>query len=1222
MGARLSIRSLGLLEVELDGRALPGLSGGKMSALLMLLAARPGHRHRRDALADLLWPDLSAPAARANLRHAFFHLRESLGGDGREPFLLSGRDWLGFNPESDFWLDAVDLAAAAPKPAGLDLPELERRAKLYRGEFMADFSLPDCRGFEDWLEAQRQELRRQALALMEYLADHHERTGQYTRGLEFARRLSELDPLDEAAHCRVMRLCACCGHPAAAQAQFEACRAVLWKELGAQPSEETRALLRQVLRDKTQSAGRLRASEETPALPAPPTERRQVTVLYCELTLANVEDADDAAEQLHGPQRRCVDIVRQHGGHVRQSHGGGLLAYFGYPDAREDAARRAIDAARAMCQVAAPAVARCGVHTGLIATAPGLQAPDVVGRTSELASRLRLAAGEGGVALSQEAFQLVESHVPCIHLGTRVLLNDQRPVAVYRIEGAGGPRREPAQAARSPFFGREEEIRRLRSDWRRACAGEPAAVLVRGDPGIGKSRLVAQLRMRVIDEDEGEVLATHCAPEHQGTPFFALRFALRVDPPPAQPSLAAEAQRRRFMSALLENLLELAERRPLLAVVEDVQWADSSTLELLQLLIARLSDQRILVLLTSRAEFALSRPAPRLRVLELQHLPDKPSRQLAAALTAALPVEALERIVALADGVPLFIEELARWRGAPSTIPATLQDLLMARIDQLGGARRLAQVGAACGRDFDPKLLGEVLRQEGVEVAQGLQDLLRSGLVLEVKGRLLFKHRLIQEAAYQSQSRSVRRETHRRIAAVLRREFPRECQKRPEVLAHHLTESGEAELAIRSWRAAGDAAAESWSHVEAVLHYRKALELVALWAPGPERDKAELQLRVALGVQLIPATGFGSPQTRECYERAFELCRGGEDAEQLFRVVYGQWMSSSATASYVHAHELAERLSHLAGLSGRAEFALAAHVALAITLFWMGRYADTSPHVTAARMLVERVDLEAYLRTFGVEPLVYAQAFFGLSRWFLGFPNEALRAAEEAMAAAARAGQARGRCVALCLFALLARTRRRPQQVLDHCEALDALAKANRMPFWTAAAKSLRGWALAMQGNAHGAELSLQGLSEVRENMAGAEVMFGLVHLEALAALGHHGRVLREADALLDAARRRCDEHATPEIHRLKGEALLAAAPASCAAAEACLGEALEQARRSGARMLELRAAMSLFRSRRDSTARCALEAVAARFGRGEDCPDVLDARRLLSEDERGLDST
>jgi DNA-binding SARP family transcriptional activator len=531
--ARLSIYSLGPFEVEVSGRPSPGVSGGKMSALLMLLAMRPGHRYSREDLADMLWPGLPIQPARDNLRHTFFHLREALSDGGGEPYLLFGRDWLSFNDQSDHWLDARELAEVEPKRLNLkhDPAKAERAIALYRGEFMAGFSLPDCQGFERWLRGRREDLGRRAVMLLEHLVHHHEESGGYDRCLEFARRLLALDPLNESFH--------------------------------------------------------------------------------------------------------------RHS----QAHGGGLLAHFGYPEAREGAARRAVAAALAMCRAAAPAPF----------------------------------AGAGG-------------RPP---MGRLVLA------------------RSAARAGRAT-----EERARLDSSHR--------------PPGI---------RTSVVDSS----------------------------------------------GAL---------------------------------------------------------------TLELEHLPEKPVRQLAERLSSGLPPEQLQRIVAQADGVPLFIEELARWQGgskdrAQSNVPTTLHDLLMARIEQLGSARRLAQVGASCGRDFEPKVLAAALKEEGVDVERGIQDLLRSGLVLEGKGWLRFKHALIQEAAYESQSRWLRRETHGRIAAILERDFPNRCRNRLETLAHHLTDAREIEPAIRWWRAAGAAAARCWSHHEAVLHLRKALELMAELAPSRERDKQELSLRVA-----------------------------------------------------------------------------------------------------------------------------------------------------------------------------------------------------------------------------------------------------------------------------------------------------------------------------------------------------------------------------------------
>lgn len=445
MPTTLTFSTLGAFQVRLGAKPLSGLSGGKMSALLVYLAMNAGHKYRRETLAELFWPDLPSESARFNLRHIFFHLRQALGGDtGAHPFVLSGRDWLGFNPESPFRMDAIEFVAAAPACVETPSPEycepcitkMEHMVSLYRGEFMAEFSLPECPEFEDWLQVQREAMRRHAVELLERLSDCHEQSCAYTRALPFALRYTDMEPWNEEAHRRAMRLFALDGQGGAALAQYDTCCRVLKKELGVLPGENIRNLAERIRK------GELRPGETDakgkppmPFLPPLAAERHQVTVLYCELTPLEIEDMDSAMAQLRMPQKRCINIIRNLSGHLVQFHGGGLLAYFGYPKADENAAHHAVQAALACVQEAATGLeVRVGVHTGLIVTSSDLSVPDTIGLTSGLAIRLRLEVKSGEVAISSDTHRLVTGYFSCKKMGRQQLRGAQHPLEVFKVK--------------------------------------------------------------------------------------------------------------------------------------------------------------------------------------------------------------------------------------------------------------------------------------------------------------------------------------------------------------------------------------------------------------------------------------------------------------------------------------------------------------------------------------------------------------------------------------------------------------------------------------------------------------------------------------------------------------------------------------------------------------------------------------------------------------------
>lgn len=449
----LRIFTFGAFGVRIGDRLVTGVSNGKMSALFVYLAMTAGHRHRREALADLFWPDLPAEAARSNLRHTVFHLRQALHGAAAQ-YVLSGRDWLAFDRDAPYRLDALELTAPVPSCIANPTPEhcgpciaqMEAMVALYRGRFMAELALPECPEFEDWLQLQADALHRHALALLERLSDCHEQFSAHARALHFALRHVELEPWDEEGHRRVIRLFALNGQHGAALAHYEACCRILRDGPGVLPGERLRTLVEH-LRARSFVSGVATGDGQPPAacLPPPPfvpplpSGRRYVTVVYCEITPVDIDDPDAAMALLRVPRLRAAAIVRHHGGEVMQTHGGGLLAYFGQQGEESGAAVQAVQAARQLAGENAPGLdVRVGVHSGLIVAGADPAVPDLVGTVSNLAIRLRLVAEAGEVVLSGETRTHITPHFDCVPLGARHLRGIARPVEAFRL---GAPSR-------------------------------------------------------------------------------------------------------------------------------------------------------------------------------------------------------------------------------------------------------------------------------------------------------------------------------------------------------------------------------------------------------------------------------------------------------------------------------------------------------------------------------------------------------------------------------------------------------------------------------------------------------------------------------------------------------------------------------------------------------------------------------------------------------------
>jgi class 3 adenylate cyclase len=686
-------------------------------------------------------------------------------------------------------------------------------------------------------------------------------------------------------------------------------------------------------------------------------ERRQLTVLFCDLVgsteLAARLDPEDMSRVIRAYQECCAAVVERWGGHVAKYMGDGVLAYFGWPVAHEDDAERAVRAGlalgQALTRVTTPAVeplaARVGIATGLVVVGEMIgegaaREEAVVGETPNLAARLQALAEPGGVVISQATRRLVGGLFELDDLGSQQLKAFVELLAAWRVAGEG--RAEGRFEARhagglTPLVGREHELDLLFDRWQQASEGEGQVVLLSGEPGIGKSRLVRALRERLGDALY-TTLSHLCSPFYQTSALHPVIDLLeraagftRDDPPArkldkleallargtndvaaAAPLIAAllslptgdryppldlapERQKHEILNALLVQLTGLAAERPVLALYEDVQWADPSTLELLERVIERVQRLPVLVLVTFRPEFVPPwRGRAHLTALSLNRLNRRRGAAMVAELTGkALPAEVLEQILLKTDGVPLFVEELTKavlelglLRDAgdryvlggplpPLAIPPTLQDSLVARLDRLAPVKEVAQVAACIGREFGYELLAAVLPLDSTALHDALHALAQAELVFgegtPPHANYLFKHALVRDAAYESLLKSRRQALHARIAGALEERFPDIASAQPELVAHHCTAAGLTEKAVEYWSKAGQSAIERSAMAEAVVQLKKGLELLAGLPADSTGGRRELDLQVALGVALMAAEGWGSREAVGAYARAREL---------------------------------------------------------------------------------------------------------------------------------------------------------------------------------------------------------------------------------------------------------------------------------------------------------------------------------------------------------------
>lgn len=1074
----LGISFLGTIEIDVNGRPLRGLGNGKVAALFAYLACKPGP-HRREMLADMFWPGLSAEAARLNLRQVLFQLRGLLTDGGAADLIIADRQHLAFDTHLPLQRD-LDAFAAAPTacvqpdagacPACQGcLAQMEARAALYRGPFLASIALPDCPDFEDWLQFKRESLHRRALDLLLRLADCHERTGNPQRALPFALRHVELEPWSETGYLRAMQLLTLTGRREAALAQYAACRRVLERELGVLPGTELRALSEQIRQGTT-------APDVAPSVPETPPreERRQVAVLYCELTAHDVADPEDALPRLDAPQARCEAIVRGRDGHVVRAYGGGLLAYFGYPFALENAVLAAVRAAREIVTaLPVDVAAHLAVHVGPIVVIGSASVPDPVGATTGGAIQLHRAAVAGEVLVSDAARRHIAGYFRFERLAARQA-RTLRGQTAYRVTAeTSATHRLAATADLTPLVGREGELAQLDAAWARARRGKFGVVLLVSEAGIGKSRLAHTLAQRAAI-DNGQLRELRCFPEtrqsplrpvitlfealcghaagdtppirldklrellvqrtprlaERGLPLLARLFDLPTELAPS-PVLAPEALKAATHELIVDLFLAVTTDQPMLLLVEDLHWADGATLELLALLRSRAAWARALLLLTTRPDGADSSTGPvgaadwsGATRLDLAPLPDAAIAAMLDSISPNLDARLRAAIVARADGIPLFAEELVAAGGA-NGLPDKLHDLLRTRLDRLAQGRGVAQLAACVGREFELAFLASIGSSGGIAsrtLEQGLAELCASGLVQPLAdGRFQFKHALVREAAYATQTRAVRRAAHRAIAERLEQD---RAAQTPETLARHWQEADDAMRAIPCWQAAGQRAAAGYDHHEAIAHLTAGLHLLEQLPPDAERDRREFALRLDLARSEQEVAGYGGEGAVAHLARAIALHSAGAGASpELFAALWGLWEGAASMADYREGERLARQLCDIAATEADPDLLRQAHYALGNSLFWTGAFATSQAHLEAALALETLPDdatAEPARDCYGRILPIAVRAYLSATLWFRG-EMTALGLSEQSLTLARAFGDPSGRAFALTFAASLRR---------------------------------------------------------------------------------------------------------------------------------------------------------------------------------------------------------
>jgi class 3 adenylate cyclase/predicted ATPase len=1077
------------------------------------------------------------------------------------------------------------------------------------------------------------------------------------------------------------------------------------KELGVSLGHRRKMLAAIAERTGTVEAPRRPTSTETKP-PDTTAERRQVTVMFSDLVgstaLSARMDPEDLREIISAYQKCVAETVQRFGGFVAKYMGDGVLVYFGYPQAHEDDAERAVRAGLELIQAVtglrsgAPLQSRVGISTGLVVVGDLIgsgeaQERGIVGETPNLAARLQGIAEPNTVVIAESTRKLLGNLFDVEDLGAQDLKGIGGPVKAWTVLRPASieSRFEALHASGlTELVGREEELELLLRRWSRAKTGEGQVVLLSGEAGIGKSRLTAALMERVT-VDPHTRLRYFCSPQHTDSALYpiigqmeraagfghgdALEAKLgKLDAVLAQtstskqdaalfaeilslpndgryPALNTDPQqrRRKTLEALTAQVEALSRQGPVLMIFEDAHWSDPTSLEVFGRVVDRVATLRVLLLVTLRPEFA----APwigqsHVTALTLNRLPKRAIDAMIGNVVGnkLLPASIRQDIIERTDGIPLFVEEMtkavleaesesdarrtAAAIPAPAlAVPASLQASLMARLDRLGAAKQVAQIGAAIGREFSHALLSAVVSKPEPEVASALDRLIAAGLLfrqgMPPHSSYLFKHALVQDAAYGTLLREARRALHARIAEKLENQFAEIAENQPEVLARHCYEAGLIEKSASLWGKAGQQSLEQSALVEAVTQLTRALNQIATLPGTPSLRREQINLQVAQMSALGLVKGFAAPETKAAAERARLLAEQaealGEAPARLFSILFGSWVVNFTAVNGDALRELSSRFLTLAEKHRVKSMIMTGHRLMGTSLMFTGDLVESRAHFDQAIALYDPIEHRPLAERFGQDARVSILGYRAWALWMLGFPKAALTDADQAVSEARQISHAVTLMFALSNGVATQILGGRYEEATAQNNDLCALADEKGSRTFKSAGLVSRGILLAMTAAAAALDTVTRGITAFKSAGTTHGLAFALSWLAKIYAdLGRYDdacRTIGEALAMIEASGERWFE---ADVKRMAGEIALMLPEPDAAKAEAYFERALAVARQQQAKSWELRAAMSMARLWRDQgkrdEARKLLAPVYGWFTEGFDTRDLEEAKALLDD--------
>ncbi len=1037
-------------------------------------------------------------------------------------------------------------------------------------------------------------------------------------------------------------------------------------------------------------------------------ERRPLTMMFVDMAgssrLSELLDPEDQMELLQAYRAFCGGVIERFGGHIARVVGDGILAYFCYPVANENDPERAVRAALQIARdaggVATPSRAkalgpiqvRVGVATGrvivsdLFAGSREADRNSIIGATPNLAARLQALAPPGGVVAADETHARVRHLFACEDLGERRMHGFDAAHRAWRIVGDLPPHARtfapPRPQRLTPCFGRAVEQARIAERWERAKAGGGGAMLLIGEAGIGKSRLIEDFLARTLPEGAGVVQLAASAFDqdsalHPATAFLRAAAGMAADDParvkhgklaavlfgdaaeraraapvlarlldvPAlegEPyeALAPEQLRERTLSVLARQMCVRAESRPLCVVVEDLHWLDPTSLELVARLTEAAARLPLLLLATAREGFEAPWLAePHVTTLRLERLGADDVAGMVTSLFAGQepPPHVAKLIARRTDGIPLFVEEVARSLlqaqeagGAlpdpaaldepDGAIPASLHEALMARLDRSGAAKQVAQVAAVVGRTVRRRVLAAVAQLPAAEMEEALRGLTEAGVLFrdDAAGAeaYTFGHALMRDAAYDTLLRDHRRLLHLTVARALPELDADAIASQPEALAFHLTEAGEADEAAAHWEAAATRSLARSALAEATRLLRRGIDGLRALEATPERLRLRLGLETLLGPALIALHGTASPEAGELYEGALAACRELPDDPAHFPFYWGSWLIAPKPSDK---RDRARVLLERAQAMGEPDLLLEAHHCGWASAFLTGDLDACCAHAGAGLDVYHSGDFADHARKYANhDPKVCAHSLRGLVLWMRGRPRAAAAehaaATDWAIASGHLGSEMHAREAELMLHAF----QRDFAGVLKLSDAMGELAEAHALKAAQAEARIFRGWATAMTTEPQaGLAVLEEGLGRLLDlSVPLGDPLWACMRAEALAAAGR----LAQADEVL--ARETGQSVASgmrvllPELLRTRAEVILSGASSKAAQAAGLLEEAARVADEQGAAMLSLRVAVAASRidlREGDRAAAARRVATALRAVPDDDSDaDLTQARRLL----------